>query len=167
MNKNMVGADDHLKVEVYQRDQHYDQLDFPLSQQQLFFVNAPLTYVDPEVAEDQYPVVYTLDGKVIAFGVLDFGADKHSYTRDSNSLLIRGVSVHPEYQGRGYGRRFMQAIPEFVDRELHSLGISELILGVNERNAAAIGLYLSCGYETLEGQVDGDHGPQYVMQYRL
>lgn len=58
---------------------------------------------------------------------------------------IYGFVVHTEYRGRGYGRMML----EYIIRQLHDEGIKAITLEVEVENKNAIGLYSSCGFETV------------------
>jgi hypothetical protein len=47
-----------------------------------------------------FPVSIFEDGNQQAFLVLDFGADKFDITDNPNSVLLRSLSINPDFQGK-------------------------------------------------------------------
>jgi ribosomal protein S18 acetylase RimI-like enzyme len=63
----------------------------------------------------------------------------------ANTGHIGQISVLPAYQGTGIGRRLINAaLTDFRD-----LGYARVSLAVTTANKRAVGLYLSCGFETI------------------
>lgn len=60
---------------------------------------------------------------------------------------IYGFAIFPKYQGKGIGRRVLKR----VIREQHALGYP-IFLEVETKNANALKLYQSCGFNTIDGQ---------------
>ena len=52
-----------------------------------------------------------------------------------------GISIHPDYRGRGYGKGFLTLLMEACRR----LGMDELYCTVKNENGASIQMALSCG----------------------
>ena len=65
---------------------------------------------------------------------------------DGRRLYLHHMAVLPELQGRGLGKRLMEAAVG-VARERRM----QMKLEVSEANAGAISLYRNYGFETLEG----------------
>ena len=67
-------------------------------------------------------------------------------THDYRRLYIHHMAVHPQYQNKGYGRILMQAAVRYASRlKLQAK------LEVHAANAPANRLYLSFGFEALDG----------------
>lgn len=78
--------------------------------------------------------VYTVnDGKIIA-GVICV-----MVTSDSIDLL--DIAVHPDFQGKGYGRALVEKIYELYNKEV--------FLEVRASNHSAIGFYETLGFEQI------------------
>ncbi|MDI6843607.1 MAG: tRNA (adenosine(37)-N6)-threonylcarbamoyltransferase complex transferase subunit TsaD [Anaerosomatales bacterium] len=74
------------------------------------------------------------DGSVVGFGgVMVVGAEAH----------VMDLAVDPAHRGRGVGRALLWALADEAGR----LGASRMTLEVATGNAAAIDLYLSCGFD--------------------
>ena len=56
---------------------------------------------------------------------------------------IYAFCVHPDYQGRGYGRQMLQEAIRLIREQ----GSSTIILDVEVQNARAVNLYRSCGFD--------------------
>jgi [ribosomal protein S18]-alanine N-acetyltransferase len=59
-----------------------------------------------------------------------------------DEATLQNIVVHPESQGRGYGRRLLQAGLAVMNRR----GVVNCYLEVREGNQKAIALYLSTGF---------------------
>lgn len=114
---------------------------------------------------DAFPITIFEDDIPAGFFVLDFGKDKLDLTDNQDSVLIRSLSVNPQMQGRGIGKRAMMKVDEFV-RE-HFKNCNELVLAVNQKNDSAYHIYLQAGY-IYDGKTRiGRSGPQYLMHKKL
>ena len=61
----------------------------------------------------------------------------------SDELHISEIGVHPDYQGRGFGK----CILKLLEKEAKSRGLGKCTLTVDPFNERAICLYLHCGYQ--------------------
>lgn len=52
-----------------------------------------------------------------------------------------GISIHPDYRGKGYGKAFLTLLIE----ECRTLGIEELLCTIRNENRASIQMALACG----------------------
>lgn len=112
-----------------------------------------------------FPVSIFDDEKVAGFLVLDFGADKFDITDNPNSVLLRSLSINPEFQGKGIGKSAMWVTDEFVKK--HFSTCDEIVLAVNQNNRLAYEIYLKTGY-LYDGKMrEGRSGPQYLMYKKL
>jgi len=112
-----------------------------------------------------FPVSIFEDEILAGFLVLDFGTDKFDITNNPNSVLLRSLSINPEFQGKGIGKSTMLAIDQFIKK--HFSTCDEIVLAVNQNNTLAYEIYLKTGY-FYEGKMrDGRSGPQYLMYKKL
>jgi len=119
-----------------------------------------------ERADDlAFPVSIFDDEMLAGFLVLDFGADKFDITDNPNSVLLRSLSINPEFQGKGMGKSTMLVIDEFIKDHFYSC--DEIVLAVNQNNAVAYEIYLKTGYSYDGKMRDGRSGPQYLMYKKL
>ncbi len=112
-----------------------------------------------------FPVSIFEDKILAGFLVFDFGADKFDLTDNPNSVLLRSLSVNPEFQGKGIGKAVMQIIDEFVKKHFDTC--DEIVLAVNQNNTLAYEIYLKTGYSYDGKMREGRSGPQYLMYKKL
>lgn len=112
-----------------------------------------------------YPMTIFYDGKPAGFCVLDFGNDKFELTDNQDSVLLRSLSVNPEFQGKGIGEFVMMVMDDFIKE--HFKDCNEIVLSVNERNDFAFQIYAKRGYVYEGKKIAGRSGPQFVMSKTL
>ena len=112
-----------------------------------------------------FPITIFLDDKKVGFFVLDFGNDKFPLSENQKCVLLRSLSINPDFQGKGIGKASMLKIEAFVRENFPDC--NEVVLAVNEKNTLAFELYLKTGY-LYEGKIiEGRVGPQFVMFKKL
>lgn len=112
-----------------------------------------------------YPITIFYQEKIAGFFVLDFGEDKFDLTENADSVLLRSLSINPDFQGKGIGKSAMTKADHFM-RE-HFTDCNEIVLAVNEKNTQAFQLYIKTGYE-FEGKTrEGRSGTQFLMFKKL
>lgn len=112
-----------------------------------------------------FPVSIFENENIAGFLVLDFGADKFDITDNPNSVLLRSLSINPDFQGKGIGKSVMLVIDEFVKKHFDTC--DEIVLAVNQNNRLAYEIYLKTGYSYDGKMRDGRSGPQYLMYKKL
>lgn len=90
-------------------------------------------------APDRYMLVGELDGKIV--GMIGLHVSQNPRMNHTASF---GLSVDSDFQGRGFGRKLLEAI---IDLSENWLMIARLELGVIVDNTRAIALYESMGFE--------------------
>lgn len=63
-----------------------------------------------------------------------------------NFLEVLNIAVHPDFQGRGVGRKILSFV---LDKAVREKGANRAILEVRESNQAALGLYVKCGFRVV------------------
>ena len=112
-----------------------------------------------------FPITIFLDDKKVGFFVLDFGNDKLPLSEIQKCVLLRSLSINPDFQGKGIGKASMLQIDAFVRENFPDC--NEVVLAVNEKNTLAFELYLKTGY-LYEGKIiEGRVGPQFVIFKKL
>ena len=101
----------------------------------------------------------------VGFFILDIGDDKYRLTENPNSVLIRSLSINPEYQGKGVGKEAMKLVAKYVEHSFE--GIDELVLAVNFKNDSAYHVYIKSGFIDDGRIADGRKGPQHVLTKRI
>lgn len=143
------------------------ELNYELDEIQAQFSALPKQALERIEARNQnddffaYPITIFYDGKIVGFCVLDFGDDKFELSNNSASVLLRSLSVNPEFQGKGIGKSTMFEIYDFVKE--HFKDCNEIVLSVNEKNDLAFQIYLKEGYFYEGKKIDGRNGLQLVM----
>lgn len=99
------------------------------------------------------------------FFVLDTGEDKFHYTDIAESILLRGYSIHPDYQGRGIAKTSMILLHSFITKYFPD--IKRVVLGVNEANKAAQAVYAKSGFIDEGRRFNGRSGIQIAMSLPL
>lgn len=143
------------------------ELDYELDEIQSQFSALPKQALERIEARNQnedffaYPVTIFYDEKIAGFFVLDFGDDKFEMTDNPDSVLLRALSVNPEFQGKGIGQSMMAILDDFIKE--HDKDCNEIVLSVNETNNLAFQIYLKTGYVFNGKRINGRSGPQLVM----
>lgn len=140
--------------------------DYPLSKEHLTFTAHPLELLERSENTSTYsPIVILEKGQVAGFFVLDIGEDKFHYTEIQESILLRGYSVHPTYQGRGIAMISMGLLLEYTSENFPQ--VDQIVLGVNEANKAAQSVYLKAGFIDEGKRFNGRSGVQIAMCLKL
>ncbi len=114
---------------------------------------------------DRTPVLILAENKLAGFFVLDAGEAVKEYTEGSGALLIRSYSIHPDYQGKGVGKKSLKLLPSFINHHFRTK--NKVVLGVNHKNTAAQHLYKRCGFVDTDRHVFGSQGKQFVYQMNI
>ena len=143
---------------------HYAALAYRLPPPQDNYTRAPQAWFDSGFRPGQYPVSILADAAPVGFFILDTGADKVDYSDDRHALLLRSMSIHPAWQGRGIAALALAppVLWAYIDR--HIPAIRCLVLGVHHANAAARRLYLRCGFRDSGRTYPGLKGLQYIFE---
>ncbi|MBD3904858.1 GNAT family N-acetyltransferase [Chryseobacterium sp. Ch-15] len=147
------------------------ELNYKLDEIQAQFSALPKQALERIEARNQnddffaYPITIFYDEKAAGFCVLDFGNDKLELTDNQDSVLLRSLSVNPEFQGNGIGKSVMIVLDDFIKE--HFNDCNEIVLSVNERNDLAFQIYAKKGYVYAGKKIDGRSGPQFVMSKNL
>ncbi|MER8602097.1 GNAT family N-acetyltransferase [Mesorhizobium sp. M1339] len=105
---------------------------------------------------------YVMDEEGLVVGFFQIDSTSGTQSVD-NCLELHEVMIGRSHQGKGYGRQFAEALPEFLRSAYPTR--SGVCLTVNCKNAAAKRLYELAGFaETGNVKAEGGSGPQYIMQ---
>jgi len=148
----------------YQPDHQQAFKFYPLTPDQLEFTAHPLELLKND-AHSRTPVTILEGNHIAGFFVLDVSDDRYFYTDNPNSILLRGFSIHPDYQGQGIAIRSMQALPTFIHQQFPQF--DEVVLGVNERNDAALHVYQKAGFVDEGRRYLGNKGQQYALHLHV
>ena len=155
-----------VKLTIYKDSYRKSLENYPLSEENLSFTGHPLELLDRAEINGTYtPIIIKEDDQVAGFFVLDTGVDKFHYTDNVESILLRGYSIHPNYQGRGIAIKSMKLLRAFVDK--HFPNVKRIVLGVNEANKAAQAVYAKSGFIDEGRRFNGRSGIQIAMSFPL
>lgn len=157
-----------LTLNFYESRHLNDVTGYTLPAEQISFTALPeavFERLEQRTDSDARPVTIMLSGVPIGFFVLDYGTDKYDLTSNTDSLLVRSLSVNPIYQGKGYGKKAMELIDDFVQE--HYPAVNELVLAVNAGNDTAFKMYVAVGY-AYEGKTrEGIMGTQLLLSKKI
>lgn len=113
----------------------------------------------------KFPVTILYDEIPVGFFILDDSEEKLIFTADENAVLLRSLSLNPNYQGKGVGKQTMILIDDYVRNQFPK--ITHITLAVNTKNEHAIQLYLKTGYQDTGRTYDGFIGPQFIFSKQV
>ncbi|MER2078922.1 GNAT family N-acetyltransferase [Psychrobacillus psychrotolerans] len=155
-----------INLTMYNNSYRKPLENYPLSVEQLSFTGHPLELLERANINASYtPIIITEDDQVAGFFVLDTGEDKFHYTDIEESILLRGYSIHPDYQGKGIAQASMILLQSFVAK--HFPHVNRIVLGVNEANIAAQAVYIKSGFIDEGRRFNGRSGIQIAMSKRI
>jgi RimJ/RimL family protein N-acetyltransferase len=149
-----------ITLSPYEPD-HQQALQFyPLTPEQLEYTEHPLELLKHD-GHSRTPVIILARNQIAGFFVLDVSDDRYWYTENPNSVLLRGYSIHPDFQGQGVAEESILELPSFIRKNFPQF--DEVVLGVNERNEAARHVYLKAGFTDEGRRYMGPKGQQYAL----
>ncbi|ETI66427.1 GNAT family N-acetyltransferase [Neobacillus vireti] len=114
---------------------------------------------------DRYSILAIEEDKLVNFFVLHKNEGVKPYSSNNNSILLRAFSTDFRHQGRGYAKKSLMLLPEFVKENFSET--NEIVLAVNLKNEAAQGLYKKCGFVDEGVRKMGKKGELIIMSYYL
>ncbi|WP_413513525.1 GNAT family N-acetyltransferase [Myroides odoratus] len=148
---------------------YFDALvSYELDEQQSSFALAPkYILTNPEIMANtlrkQYCILY--QEEPVGFFSLDLSDDRLIYTHTKESILLRALSIMPNFQGKGIAKSMLLLLPEFIKEQYANL--EEIVFGVNYENTNAYQLYLKTGYCDSGRIYQGIKGSQHCMYKKL
>lgn len=137
-----------------------------LSEEQLRFTSTPLECVElSEKDTDRHSILAIKNDELVTFFVLHKNEGVKSYTENPKAMLLRAFSTDYHHQGKGYARKSLMLLPEFVRSKFPR--INNIVLAVNVENKAAQSLYNKCGYLDEGIRKMGRKGELIIMNYYL
>ncbi|KFF20095.1 GNAT family N-acetyltransferase [Chryseobacterium sp. JM1] len=156
-----------VRLELFKQED-FSALNYALDENQQQYtstVEQALNRISERNDSKSFSVTVFEDNEPAGFFVLDFGEDKFELTDNTQSALLRSLSINPALQGRGIGKEAMQIVDEFVKKTFPDC--DEIVLAVNQKNLSAYHLYLKTGYAYDGKSRMGRSGPQYLMYKKL
>lgn len=152
---------------VFFEEKHKAQLfDFQLPPDQHQFTGLPREVLDLSIEDtNRYPIVIVNGEEAVGFFVLHQGIDISPFSTNPQAILLRALSINILHQGKGYGKKAMKLVPQFVKRNFPQ--VNEIVLAVNEKNLGAKKMYDSAGFIDQGEKRMGKIGSQYLLHYYL
>lgn len=142
-----------VELELY-KENHYSDLNYTLNQEQAKFTYT-INYCINERndLEDRNKTIVTIleDKTPVGFFILDFGKDKFELKNNDSAILLRSLSVNPNTQGKGIGKKSMSQLKNFISENFSD--VNEVLLSVHKNNISANKLYYSVGFVNTEFEV--------------
>ncbi|MEK5448262.1 GNAT family N-acetyltransferase [Paenibacillus sp. FSL R7-0331] len=156
-----------ISLQLYEDKFHEQLLAFQLPPEQAEFTALPAESLSEALrAPDKLAVVIAEAELAAGFFILHTGGRiAEFYSNYSEAVLVRAFLVDSACQGRGIAKAAMALLPAFVCNHLPQ--VREIVLTVNERNLAALALYLHSGFCDHGLRRTGGKGPQRILQYAL
>lgn len=164
MNKSV--GESSLELHMYNEVFSSKIESYYLTEKQLYFTDTPkeaivLAFNDA----NQYPILAMADEKLVTFFVLHKNAAVKPYSENENAILVRTLSTAFHHQGKGYAKKALLELPNFLKTNFQ--GIDEIVLAVNHQNEVAQGLYKSCGFIDSGLRKMGRKGELIIMSCQL
>ena len=134
---------------------------FEVFRDQAPFVEPILNILAMETGRDNF--IIETDCLAVGFFQIDHLSGLQSV---ENHLELHEVSIDRRQQGNGYGKAFIEALPNFLKLEYSNW--RGVCLTVNCLNKAAKRLYEHGGFTDIgELKLEGSSGPQFIMRRDL
>lgn len=137
--------------------------DFDLPKEQSQFTALPKEISIEMVG--QYPIVILSDNVPVGFFVLHATERVKEYSSNPNAMLLTALSIDHKQQGKGYAKKGMLVLSDFIKREFKEC--NEVVLVVNHKNIPAQNLYLKVGFVDHGERRIGPIGEQIVMNLHI
>ncbi|HDR1495733.1 TPA: GNAT family N-acetyltransferase [Pasteurella multocida] len=146
------------------QQQHFHALSYSLSPEQAKFTALPSVWFADLNAKKPWKAFSILsDDEPVGFFVLDQGEDRQKYSDNPQAVLLRSMSIHPDFQGLGIAKQALSH-QRLMPLLLHHFPSShEIVLGVNHLNQRAYAFYLTCGFKHTQRELMGIRGKQYIL----
>lgn len=139
---------------------------YELTEEQLRYTGHPKDCLKLSAEDsDRYLILAMEEDKLVTFFVLHKNEGVKPYSTKNSSILLRAFSTDFRYQGRGYAKKALMLLPEFVKENFSET--NEIVLAVNLKNEAAQGLYKKCGFVDEGVRKMGKKGELIIMSYYL
>ncbi|GIO07196.1 N-acetyltransferase [Brevibacillus reuszeri] len=132
---------------------------FELPEEQEQFTSLPQRIT--EVTAGQHRIVIISDQKPVGFFLLHATDRVKEYSENPKAMLLTSFSIDHVEQGKGYAKRGMLLLPEFVKTEFPTC--NEIVLAVNHKNIPAQKLYLQVGFSDTGRRRMGPIGEQLIL----
>ncbi|MFS0892589.1 GNAT family N-acetyltransferase [Peribacillus frigoritolerans] len=139
---------------------------YELNEEQLHYTGQPKDCIKLSNEDsERYSILAMEEDKLVTFFVLHRNEGVKPYSNNNNSILLRAFSTDSRHQGKGYAKKALMLLPEFVKENFS--GTNEIVLAVNLKNEAAQGLYKKCGFVDEGVRRMGKKGELIIMSCHL
>ncbi|UXD69760.1 GNAT family N-acetyltransferase [Sphingobacterium faecium] len=153
---------------VNYEDAHYEHLSYELDETQRRFTKTVYQNIKVEEVHkinNKYPITILYQENPVGFFLLDRTVDHLIVTGNPNSILLRGLSLNPNFQGKGIAKQALLLVDSFV--KIIAEDIDEIVLTVNIENRYAYHLYLQMDYKDTGRFKNGRYGLQHMLFKRI
>ncbi|MFE8698865.1 GNAT family N-acetyltransferase [Cytobacillus sp. FJAT-53684] len=134
---------------------------FELPEDQEQFTALPIHSL--EMTHERHPIVILSNNEPVGFFVLHSSERVEEYSDNSNAMLLTALSINYSQQGKGFAKKGMAQIKDFVIETFPEC--NEIVLAVNKRNIAAQKLYEKVGYKDTGRRKMGRMGEQFIFSF--
>lgn len=163
---NLVFWNSTITLEHYQQKHDAKLRKYRLSEQNLKYTVHPLEALR-KCKEDpsRHPIVILRNGSPVGFFVLHGWEGVREYIDNRDAMLVRAYSIDLSKQGQGISQHALRQLPQFVHKYFPSK--TEVILSVNEGNAAAQHTYEKSGFQDRGIRAQGRNSLLIVMHMNI
>ncbi|EOQ08502.1 MULTISPECIES: GNAT family N-acetyltransferase [Bacillus] len=155
-------------IQLIPYDEKYKEIidAFILPSEQIQFTAKPSDLLEKAKKDTTRNVVVILANHTpVGIFALQSGTRVAEYTDNPNALLLVAFSINYEKQGKGYAKKGLALLHDFVASYFPNK--NEIVLAVNEKNITAQKLYLKVGFEDRGQRRMGPIGRQLVLYLSL
>ncbi|PHA77089.1 GNAT family N-acetyltransferase [Bacillus toyonensis] len=136
---------------------------FTLPSEQVQFTSDPGELLKKAKSDRTKNVIVILDYNGVPVGLfaLQTGERVQEFTEKEDALLLTSFSINYNKQRRGYAKKSLALLQDFVKRYFPIK--NEVVLAVNEKNMPAQKLYEKVGFEDRGFRRMGQIGQQIIM----
>ncbi|MBE5106569.1 GNAT family N-acetyltransferase [Bacillus thuringiensis] len=140
---------------------------FTLPSEQVQFTSDPGELLEKAKSDRTKNVIVILDYNQVPVGIfaLQTGDRVQEFTENKNALLLTSFSINHDRQRRGYAKKSLALLQEFVKRYFPIK--NEVVLAVNEKNIPAQNLYKKVGFQDKGFRRMGPIGQQIIMHLSI
>ena len=156
------------KMQLYFYEDRFKNVikQYELTEDQLRYTGEPKDCIELSSEDsERYSILAIEEDTLVTFFVLHKNEGVKPYSNNHHSILLRAFSTDFRYQGKGYAKKSLMLLPEFIKENLS--GINEIVLAVNLKNEVAQGLYKKCGFVDEGVRRMGKKGELIIMSYHL
>lgn len=141
-------------------------LNYFLSPDQLQFTSLPLEKLSsPLVSHTAKHIVILNVDTPVGYFALEDGEKLQKYSGNPTARLLTSFSIDSKYQGKGFAKTSLLILSMFIKNVFPE--VSEIVLGVNQKNIRAYNLYIKSGFIDKGEILVGAKGPQNILHLAL